>query len=281
MRRAFTLIEILTVVAIIGIMVTASVVSVRSGQGAARVKSATRDIFATIRHARSVALITQQPSVITYSTEEVDGEVCAKVEIVTAKIIDDHAVKTATTLAGEVVQIGGGDSAGAGDSESGSAARRDERGKTAEGDPGEKDDEGGQSVSDILFAPISSEVVKGLRLKVTKGDESLSGEAMTDDQRKSMISAWGTASGIIESYRKTQAKRAAEKAEKEAQETGTAGESAASGQEPVSIVWEVNGRTEPHRVWIYRDGSTPEKGLCIRVDRFGAAKVIGLGEDDE
>lgn len=51
-------------------------------------------------------------------------------------------------------------------------------------------------------------------------------------------------------------------------------------QEPVSIVWEVNGRTEPHQVWIYRDGSTPEKGLSIKVDRFGGAKVLGLGEDD-
>lgn len=279
MRRAFTLIEILTVVAIIGIMVTASVVSVRSGQGAARVKSATRDIFATIRHARSVALITQQPSVITYSTATEDGEVCAKVEIVTAKIIDDHAVKEATTLAGDVVQIGGGDTP---EAEDASAATRKERGKTtAKATEGKSDDEGGQSVSDILFAPISSEVVKGLRLKVTKGDERLAGEEISDDQRKSMISAWGTASGIIESYRKTQEKLAAEKAAKEAQEAEAAGESAASEQEPVSIVWEVNGRTEPHRVWIYRDGSTPENGLCIKIDRFGAAKVIGLGEDDE
>ena len=279
MRRAFTLIEILTVVAIIGIMVTASVVSVRSGQGAARVKSATRDIFATIRHARSVALITQQPSVITYSTETVDGEVCAKVEIVTAKIIDDHAVKEATTLAGDVVQIGGGD---APEAEDASAATRKERGKTVEqAAEGKGDDEGGQSVSDILFAPISSEVVKGLRLKVTKGDERLAGEEISEDQRKSMISAWGTASGIIESYRKTQEKLAAEKAAKESQEAEATGESAASEQEPVSIVWEVNGRTEPHRVWIYRDGSTPENGLCIKIDRFGAAKVIGLGEDDE
>lgn len=279
MRRAFTLIEILTVVAIIGIMVTASVVSVRSGQGAARVKSATRDIFATIRHARSVALITQQPSVITYSTATEDGEVCAKVEIVTAKIIDDRAVKTATTLAGDVVQIGGGDS----DMVAGTSDRRKGRGKTAEDVPEGKSgqEEGGQSVSDVLFAPISSEVVKGLRLKVTKGDEALSGDAMTEEQRKSMISAWGTASGIIESYQKTQAKLAAEKAEKEAQGTEVSNEASASDQEPVSIVWEVNGRTEPHRVWIYRDGSTPEKGLCIKVDRFGAAKVIGLGEDDE
>ena len=267
MRRAFTLIEILTVVAIIAIMVTASVVSIRSGQNAARVKSATRDIFATIRHARSVALITQQPSVITYSTGMVDGEVCAKVEIVTAKLLDDLSAKEATTLAGDVVRIGGGDAA------------TEEKGK--DGEP-TADDGGGQSVADILFAPISSEVVKGLRLKVTKGAETLADEEMSADQRKSMISAWGTASGIIESYKKSQEKLAAEKAAKETEEADAANETAASeNQEPVSVVWEVNGRTEPHRVWIYRDGSSPEKGLSIKVDRFGAAKVIGLGEEDE
>lgn len=267
MRRAFTLIEILTVVAIIAIMVTASVVSVRSGQGAARLKSATRDIFATIRHARSVALITQQPSVITYSTETVDGEVCAKVTIVTAKIMNDFSVKEATTLAGEVVRIGGGDEA--------------VEAKDGESAGNSADDAGGQSVADILFAPISSEVVKGLRLKVTKGEEMPGGVEMSDDQRKSMISAWGTASGIIESYRKSQEKLAAEKAAKEEGETDAAEGAAASAQEPTSVVWEVNGRTEPHRVWIYRDGSTPEKGLSIKIDRFGAAKVIGLGEEDE
>ncbi len=51
-------------------------------------------------------------------------------------------------------------------------------------------------------------------------------------------------------------------------------------QEPVSLVWEANGRCDPHRVWIYRDGTKPESGLCIKVDRFGAAKVLS-GEDDE
>ena len=50
-------------------------------------------------------------------------------------------------------------------------------------------------------------------------------------------------------------------------------------QEPVSIVWEANGRCDPHRVWVYLDGSSPEKGLCIKVDRFGAAKVVSDDED--
>ena len=51
--------------------------------------------------------------------------------------------------------------------------------------------------------------------------------------------------------------------------------------EPVSIVWETNGRVEPHRVWIYPDGARPEDGLSIKVDAFGAAKVVsGDGRDE-
>ena len=73
-RRAFTLIELLVIIAVIGIMTTTAVLSVVSGQRAVRVKGATRDVFAAIRHARSTALVTQQPAIITYSNETVDGE---------------------------------------------------------------------------------------------------------------------------------------------------------------------------------------------------------------
>ena len=272
MRRAFTLIELLTIVAIIGIMVTASVISVRTGQGAARVKAATRDIFATIRHARSVALVTQQPSVITYSTGRVDGEVCAKIEIVTAEIFKDSTIKEATTLSGEKVVIGGDDEVEVMEKtpRRGKSAAEEEESAAAEATGP------GQSVGDILFAPISSDVVRGLRLKVVVGDDQEE-EEVSVEQKKSMISAWGTTSGIIESYRKQRA--AAAQTQAEAEEAEDAANETAD-QAPVSVVWEVNGRTEPHQIWIYRDGSTPEKGLSIKVDRFGGAKVLGLGEDD-
>ena len=51
-------------------------------------------------------------------------------------------------------------------------------------------------------------------------------------------------------------------------------------QEPVSLVWEANGRCDPHRVWVYLDGKKPESGLCIKVDRFGAAKILSGEEED-
>ena len=67
MRRAFTLIELLTVVAIMATMVTVGVVSLSSSRGSTRVFAAVRDMMAMIRRARSVALVTQKPALVIYS----------------------------------------------------------------------------------------------------------------------------------------------------------------------------------------------------------------------
>ena len=260
MRRAFTLIELLAIVAIIGIMVTASVVNVRAGQGAARIRAATRDIFATVRHARSVALVTQQPSVITYSTERADDEVCAKVEINSAKIFGADTVKSATTLEGVRVSL---------------VDEVQEDGADASG--GE-----GLSAEDVLFAPITQDVVRGVRIKVLKEGEELD---YSPDEAKARpkISVFSNVDYLIGRLNEAREKKAAEQKAAEAEKPEAAGTSSSGleDQEPVSVVWEVNGRTESHRVLVYADGSPPESGLCIKVDRFGAAKVLGSGEDGE
>lgn len=259
MRRAFTLIELLAIVAIIGIMVTASVVNVRAGQGAARVRAATRDIFAMIRHARSVALVSQQPSVITYSTATVDDEPCAKVDINSAKIMSAGEVTSATTLEGTTVSLVDDEPAAGGEESSG---------------------EGGQTVEDVLFAPISSDVVRGIRLKVLKEGEELD-YSPDDAKAKPKISVFSNVDYLIGKLNDAQAKEAEKKSagKDDASKPPTAS-AGIDDQEPVSIVWEVNGRTEPHKVWVYPDGSSPENGLCIKVDRFGAVKVLGAGEDE-
>lgn len=258
MRRAFTLIELLVIVAIIGIMVASSVVNVGAGQRAARIRGAARDIFAVIRHARSTALVTQQPSVITYSTTRIDDEVCAKVEINAAKILSSDTVQRATTLSGETVSLIDSD-------DSADAAS------------------GGLSVEDVLFAPISTDVVRGMRIRVLKDGEHLD---YADDENKARpkISVFSNVDYLIGKLKDAKAKEAAAKA-KEAEEDSAFGPTSpvpdASDQEPVSVVWEVNGRTEPHKVWVFPDGSSPEKGLCIRIDRFGGAKVLSGDEEDD
>ena len=270
-RRAFTLIELLTIVAIIGIMIATAVLSVTSGQRAVRVKGATRDIFAAIRRARSTALVTQQPAIVTYSTEMVDGEPVAKVEITSAKLFDEPPDRSKVeTVTGAPLL--------------GSRHRNELVHIEPEGGDGtmtEGGKEEGISVMDILFAPMSSEAVRGMRLKVAReGDSDFDG---VKAQQKSKISVFSNVDYLIGRFKDAKAAAKEEEKKKEA-ESGAQTEAPPVGQEaeePVSIVWETNGRVEAHRVWVYPDGARPEDGLMVKVDAFGGAKVVsGDGREE-
>ena len=270
MRRAFTLIEIIVVVAILAIMATAAVVGVRSGQDAARVKGATRDIMAAIRHARSMALVMMQPAIITYSTERDGDDVCAKITVDGAKLMSSGSSDTVQTLSGEIVHRDG--------------SKVEDVKKPAVGEDEPKEllgDSGGDSVEDVLFAPISSEVVRGVRIKVLTGDElAETTKAETEQKSANRISVFSNVDYLLGKYKekKTEDAKAASEQSVEQQETSpTAG--SGEDQEPVSLVWEANGRCDPHRVLVYLDGKNPESGLCINIDRFGAAKVVSDERD--
>lgn len=254
--RAFTLVELLVIVAILCAMAGVGVVSVRAGQGAARVKGATRDIFAAIRHARSQALVSQKPVIITYSTEEVDGESLAKVEVTSAKLFAEGVDRAKVrTLAGEPLAPPKG------------TAQAPFGSPVASGGAAE----GGSLVEDVLFAPIKEDVVKGMRLKVVVGED---GAAPADDGRRPRLSVFSNVDYLLGKFRDSRP------AAKPADGTGGAKGGEKGGglsdarQTPVSVVWETNGRVDPHQVWIYADGQSPESGLSIRIDRFGAAKVL-------
>ena len=283
-RAAFTLIELLVIIGIMAAMVTVSIVSVRSGQGAARVKGATRDIFALIRHARSAALVTQQPIIITYSTCEEDGEVMAKVEIVSSQIMStDHSTAEIQTLSGEPLKGKGKapviiDGEGSEEFEdspalAGSGASAKD-GKSSGGSSGK----GGTTVEEILFSPISTDVVRGMRIKVVMGDDEPDWN-LGVEKRPTRIRASSNVDYLIGRYKEAKMSNL-----NESKADNPADSSSASApqldQEEVSVVWEVNGRVDPHQVWIYPDGSSPEKGLSIRIDRFGAAKVYAAGEHE-
>ena len=300
MKRAFTLIELLVILAIIAVMISVGVVSITAGKGAARVKGATRDVFAAIRCARSTALVTMKPVIITYSTVESDGEVMAKIEITSAKIMDTTTDRSQVqTLTGEPLQGDGYElvhiekadeskgSAKAG-SKAGSkvGSKADSKvgaskatSKPADGEPAAASESEGESVEEILFAPVNEDIVKGMRVKVVLGDEALAAETAA---RPSKISVFSNVDFLIGRFK--DAKAAAKKKEDEAAGK-TDDKSAATKdelQEPVSVVWETNGRVDPHQVWVYADGQKPEDGLLIKVDRFGAAKVLpGDGREEK
>ena len=263
MRRAFTLIEVLVVVAIMATMVSVAALSVRSGQDAARVKGAARDLMAAIRHARSMALVMMQPAVITYSTARIDDEICAQVSVDGAKMISSSTSDTVETLSGEIVN------------RDGTPVEDKRRTKAAEEEPSVIGEKGGESMEDILFAPISAEVVKGVRIKVTMGDELLQSE-VEDEKKANKISVFSNVDYLLGKYKE---KKSDEAKAAEASAADAPPANSDEDQEPVSLVWEANGRCDPHRVWVYLDGKKPESGLCIKVDRFGAAKIVSGDEE--
>ena len=272
MRRAFTLIELLVVVAIIGIIATSATVSYASGREGARLRGAARDIFATMRLARTKAFVTHQPCVVTYSSEEIGGELSGKVEVTSAKIFSGDERTTATTLAGELVNLYGPDEPPADDRRAAVVIE----GKTEEFGDTPK----GETVEDILFAPIADAVMQGICIKVIVGDGD--GEEFEDpeaERAKAKISVFSNVDYLVGRLRADQEKKS-DGEKPDADETGAAkGPSAAADpkdddrQERVDIVWGVNGCCKPHRVWVYTRGTDPRSGLLITVDRFGTARI--------
>lgn len=256
-RHGFTLIELLVIVAIICTMAGVGVMSVRAGRDAVRMRGAARDVFAAIKHARSQALVSQKPVVVTYSTtfDQESGEPVATVETTSAKLFSAGVDRSRIQLF-----TGGSLPAKKGAADASAAG------------------EGGSLVEDVLFAPINKEVVRGMRIKAVLGGDDLES---APGRRLSVFSSTDYLLGLFKASKSKETTTAP--AEPSAQSSSAAQPSAgAESDEPVSVVWETNGRVEPHRVWVYADGAEPESGLSIVIDRFGAAKIVsGDGRDGD
>ena len=259
MRKAFTLIEILVVVAIIAITISVSMLGMGAGTAAARLRGTSRDAFATIRQARSLALVTGRPCVLTYVDSSGEGS-SARIDITAAKLVSSQAAEV-QTLSGETRRIGG-DADGAADGESSG---------------------GGEKIEEILFSPVDSEVLKDVRIKVEKEGDAGYGD-VSEAKAKSKISAFSNVDYLLGKFTESRKEEggAADSdgaGKEDGPDAAAPSQDAAGKGETVSVVWEANGRCEPHKVWIYPAGSGRERGVRIEVDRFGAAKIVGAGED--
>ena len=263
MRRAFTLIELLVVIGIMGLMVTVGVVGIRAGKSRSQLAGATRDILALVRQARAIALITQQPSVITYSNVPLEDENSIRVEVKSEKLFDDGASAKAEvrTLGGELV----------------GNAEDDGKPAAAAGDAAMSEGGEGETLNDVLSPQLSMDITKGLKLKVEKGEELPVAVSADGKVYKSAISVFSTVEYGSSKYSD---KKPEDKKGKEKSEDPLGGAADDEMTEPVSVVWQTNGRTDPHTVWIYPEGSTPDRGLSIVIDKFGDCQVSQWAEDE-
>ena len=233
MRRAFTLIELLLIVAIMSTMVTVGVVGLHASRGATRKFAATRDVMAMVRRARSMALVTQKSVVLSYANAMRDGEPCATVEIQAAKLFSSKGgAKRVETLAGEVVR---------------------------EAVAAEASEEAGETLEDVLSPQgLPEDLAKGLKLKVIDTTSSLF--LPENETRHSKMSIFSTADHISRTLQAGEVKK---------DETATVAE-VEDLDAPFRVVFSPNGMVSPpHRVWIYREGTPPEDGLVLNIDQFG------------
>lgn len=244
-RKAFTLIELLTVVAIMGAIATVGVISYTSSRSSSRVFAAVRDVMAMVRRARSIALVTQKPAMIIYSNEQTEDETMVKIEIKAEKLFSSNAPKkNVYTISGELV---------------------------SSADEGEVSEEGGETIEDILSPEtLSQEVAKSLKVKVLIGEEELVRQN-EGARARSRISIFSTVDNVSRTYVSDEKKNADESGGTSAEEVLEATDA------PVKIVFTANGMVDnPHKIWIYPDGKSPEEGYCIEVDKFGEPKCVEL-----
>ena len=244
--KGFTLIELLVIIGIMAAMVTVGVVGLNSSRASTRLFGAGRDVMAMIRRARSLALVTQKPVVITYSTASDDGESYAKVEITADKIFkSNRKVERVWNLAGDVV---------------------------VDPEPDDGGEQSGETLEDVLSPEsIPLDVVKGLKIKVL--DESDQLQLPENETRRSKISIFSTADNVSRTLNSENKPFRPVVINSEDGVDSSADASDEATEEPFSVAFAVNGTVNPpHRIWIYREDSSPEKGICIHVDRFGEPK---------
>jgi Tfp pilus assembly protein FimT len=271
MRRAFTLIELLVIVAVISVMVAVAVVSVVKGQQYARLRGTVRTVFSTVRQARARALVSKSPTLLTFSSKTTEDGVVSSVLVRSSENMRLSGHRSARSLTGEERTFNS-------DADADSA-------KAAVSAPsqGVGGGEGTESAEDLLFSenPISEEILKGICIEVVMdSDAEESGSSLGENAKRSKISIFSNADFIAGKYKRRQEdKKSGKGSESTAEDDAGTESSVAHIGEERSIVWQINGRTEPHTIYIYSEDGDRDSAWEIRVDRFGGVKILEEGEE--
>ncbi len=273
MRRGFTLIELLVIVALIGVMMTVSVLSIRAGKAAARMRGATRAVFSTIRQARSIALVTKQPAILTFSTRKVGDDYVSKAEITSASLISK---KSLMTSAGRPPRSIDGYTTLPTEDEVSKKETRQAFVVSNRDDA--SSDGGGHTVEEALFRPMEEEILSGVCIRVIMDDEEVedpTGEV--DEAKRSMVSTFSNIDALLGLYGKYRTEKT------EAEEDASDAETTTSEvvEEERHIQWQSNGRTDPHAVYVYSPDEEWNDGWCVKADMYGVLKVTDDDEEDD
>lgn len=253
-RHGFTLVELLVVVAIIAVMLSTAALSVGSGTASVRMKNAVRSVWQLSGYARTMALLRQHAVVVTYSEVwEGDTFVKSKIEVKAGSEVSTPTEELSSTVARSIF-----------DPEAELPALEEE----TEEDSAESVVQEGLEARAFEFPDVHVKVE-------LMGEE---GESQTG--KKKSISVFSNVDYLlgrgktenVESEKSggTRSRTSDDDDDEAKQET----------REPVSIVFETNGRCEPHKILVWKDGKDEDSATVLTIDRFGTIKNPESEDDD-
>ena len=237
-RRGFTLIEILVVVAILAIMVSAAAVSVASGTAAAKVNTGVRGVVQLTRYARTMALLKQRPAWVEFSS---DGRVKVTLEASNDGLSESEAADIGERAAPVARPAGEEDAA--------TLQAFLVNGKPAAGadDGGEEEPGGGE---DDASGDTEERKLEGVSLEIEILDEA--GNPMDD-------------AAIAENMKTVRIGEA---------ESREGGDPDAPPARTVAVLYETTGRCPRFRVTVRREGDEESAGRTVEVDLFGRVRTM-------
>ena len=252
-RRGFTLVELLVVVAIIAVMLSTAALSVGSGTAAVRMKNAVRSVWHLSGYARTMALLRQHAVVVTYS-EVWEGDTFVK-----SKIDVKAASETQTDESGGT----------------GSAARSIFDPEAIPPELEESEDDSAESAVQEGLEARAYEF-PDVHIKV----EMLGEDGVSQTGKRKTISVFSNVDYLLGRNKTSDDDGGKMASGLRSRTSDDDDEPKQEMRDPVSIVFETNGRCEPHRILVWKDGKDEDSATVLSVDRFGTIKNPESEEDD-
>ena len=258
MRRAgFTLIELIIVVAVIGVMIAGALVSLAAGRDAAHVREGTRAVAQLSSYATALALLRQRPVVVTYRHNRIDVQISGEV------VEKDDIGSPAEPIYREV---GGEETPGVNaNGDDGESEDRDMR------DAGERDGRDGKTGFFFTRQILDPEELAKEDTFREFADVELKVEVLDDNGN--VLGAEDAARLSLAQPREGKSAHGGEEGDEEDSSRNE------DGEIPVCITYETNGRCQPYRVFVMPSGvEDSDDAAMVSVSRSGKA-TIGDEED--